>query len=303
MSQFDVAIGIKKETLDQGASQLYADQQVRSRIFKGSTEIKGGTASWDIQQAPTFTLEAPPQNRWNQSIDSSGGNPKPEDRPVANAFQLVFPQFAAQYVKGKSTVSGTTEVVVFATLDEQQDNSKLTIKPVAVWLDESKMTGWDKFVLNQIILTQVFVKASELLSGLSIPILHFSKQGIQLDFTPPLITVADQLLLMAASLKSKGSVDITGVSWPDKPLFFLLSRDVIQSAAQQKVATMPPYSDSGKYGVLSYEFSASLRGVDVSLDAGNAPHASAKLNYDFSGALKPFGAGGPCAISAGGKSL
>jgi len=303
MSKYDMAVGLDKTTLDGGTAQLYTDSSARENVFKGSETIQKGTAVWDVLSAPVFTLEPPPADLWAASITAQGVNPKPEDRPTMEAFQMILPQFQASYTVGTSTVGGTTQVNVFATVAVSADGTKLSFTPVAIWLDETQMKGWDKFVLNQLILKQIFIKANQLLSGIAIPVLSFSQDGISLDFTAPVITITGGKLIVAANLKGKGDVDIQGVEWPDQPLFLLLSGDVAQQAAHQAVRKVDPKQGSGSYGVLDYEYNASVNDVTVSVDSGTAPKVSAVFSYEFSGTVKPLGVGGPCAVSAGGKSL
>ncbi|HST58108.1 MAG TPA: hypothetical protein VLK84_05465, partial [Longimicrobium sp.] len=174
MSQFDVAVGMNADTLGQGMTQLYAKPDARTKLFKGSLPgtLSGQSyvASWDIQAAPTFTLQPPPSDQWAASIDPTGKHPT-DAAPTQNAFQLVFPTFYGQYTLGTSTVSGTTKVIVFATASVS--GSTLVITPKSIWLDESQMGGWDKAILN-VILKQVLVQAAKLLQGIQIPPLTFS---------------------------------------------------------------------------------------------------------------------------------
>jgi hypothetical protein len=60
MSQYDVAIGLDKSTLNKGAGELYASPTARAKLLQGSQhgthEVtrKPYSASWDIQGAACF---------------------------------------------------------------------------------------------------------------------------------------------------------------------------------------------------------------------------------------------------------
>ncbi len=304
MSQYDVAIGMNQATLGQGISELYANSQARDQLFKGTQSGMNGslayTVAWDLQAAPTFTLSPPADDVWKDSIDDQGQNPKPEDKPQQNAFQLVLPQFYGQYTLGTApAVSGTTKVIVSATVAIQ--GSQATITPLAVWIDETDIKGWNKFILNQVILVNVLKKAREMLAGLNIPPLAFSSAGVSIRLTPPQVTIGNNQLVVGASLEARGSVDISGVQWPDQPLFLLMSADLLQQVAQdlaQSQLVGHQMTGHGDYkSVMSYSWTAKVDSVDsITSSADDRTKLSAKVGIGFEATLKPLG--GPCAISA-----
>lgn len=311
MSQYDAAVGLDSSTLDKGASQLYADPGARDKLFKGS---ETGTlnklqykAVWDIQAPPTFKLSPPPADLWAKSIDGTGNNPDAGKRPTENAFQLVLPQFEASYTLGSAKpVSGTTEVIVFATVSIQ--DNKATIAPVSVWIDESKMKGWDKFILNKVILARILPQAQQMLAGITIPPLSFSKSGASIDLTPPVVTIQNNQLVLAASIKSKQTVDIAGVQWPSQPLFLLISPDLLEHTASdlaQANLLHQTFSDDGDYkSVLKYSWEAKVNSVDsITSHADDRTKLSAKVGFGFSATMKPLGIGGPCAVTAATKTF
>lgn len=286
MSQFDVAVGMDATTLNQGVSGLYANSQARADLFKGSQTGTLGTApytaDWDIQTAPTFTLAPPTATQWNNSINSQGQHPT-TPVPTENFFQLVFPQFYGSYTLGTAApVSGTTEVIVFAQMTIS--GSTLSLAPLAVWLDETKMTGWDQFILNQVILTQVLQKADTMLSGLHIPPLSFALAGANLQLTPPQGTISGGWLILAASLQTKGTVDITGVTWPQQSLFVLLSSDVINQVASGLGGQLAgkQFSDDGSKNGGKYSYNATLERLDgIQADATDLTKINAQALFSF----------------------
>ncbi|HEY3364146.1 MAG TPA: hypothetical protein VGK74_03705 [Symbiobacteriaceae bacterium] len=316
MSQFDVAIGLGKETLDKGTGELFTKPAAREKLFKGS---QGGdmeglayTVSWEIQAAPTFTLTAPSADVWAQSINSKGENPAPGDMPTANVFQVVFAQFHGEYRLGDTDpVSGTGQVIAIVTLEVA--NNKATITPKSVWVDQSSMQDWDKAILDGIVLPQVLGQATTMLAGFTVPDLSRTQDGVTIDLTPPQVAIADQKLIIAASMKSKGSVDIAGVQWPAQPLFLLLSPYLLQNVATQVSAKLVGYEktgdgsypDDGAFkGALTYDWKVKLNSADaIAMDATDKTKLSANVGFGFEAVVKPLGVGGPCAVTAATNSL
>lgn len=338
MSQYDVAIGLNKTTLDTGIKQLYDDKDAREKLFKGtqSGELLGikYTAGYDMKAAPTFTLAPPSQTTWGtsymlinqgekdevvcqvQKIKMDQGNYSCENEktsssppmPAANVFQIVFSQFYGEYTLGPApAVSGTTEVV--AIVEGTIQGNSLTMKLLSVWLDESKMGGWDQTILNQVVLKQVIIKANTLVAGLKIPDLSLSlpKGAGTIELTAPVVSIVDACLILAASLKSKGAVDISGVTWPTKDLFVLISQDVLQEVANDEITSMglvgKEKSGSGSEKGLSYSYTAKIKSVDVSFSASDLTKIAAAVGFGFEATLKPLGMGGPCSMTAASGSL
>ena len=183
--------------------------------------------------------------------------------------------------------------------------------PVAVWLAESQMSAWDKAILNRII-GVVLRLATTMFKGWRLPALTFTQQvgdvsvGIALA-EPPLVAVDQQRLIMAACLQSGGqAVDVRGAAWPPQPLFALVTPAVLQEAAGQASAQLKGHkvADSGNYkGVADWAYSATLDGLDVTLSPADLTQCTAHVRASFEATLKPLGLGGPCAISAAGRSL
>lgn len=316
MSQFDVVIGIGKETLDKGTAELFTRADAREKLFKGSQggEMEGlaYTVTWEIQAAPTFTLTAPSADVWAQSINAKGENPAPGDLPVANVFQVVFPQFHGEYtLAGADPVSGTGQVIAIATLEVA--GNKATITPKSVWMDQSSMQDWDQAILNGVLLPQVLSQATAMLAGFTVPDLSRTQDGVTIDLTPPQAAIAGEKLIIAASMKSKGSVDVAGVTWPAQPLFLLISPGLLQHVATQVSAKLVGYQtsgdgsypDSGAFsGALKYEWKVKLSSVDsIAMGTTDMTKLSANVGFGFEAVVKPLGIGGPCAVTAATGSL
>jgi hypothetical protein len=304
MSQFDVAIGMNEATLDQGVSGLYANSEARQKLFKGSqTGTLGNsqyTASWDIQAAPTFSFEPPSESQWSCSIDDQGQNPT-TPIPIENMFQMVFPQFYGKYTLGTSEpVSGTTEVIAFVQMTIQ--GNKITLAPLSVWLDESKMSGWDQYILNQVILKNVLQQATRMLSGMNIPPLSFSLSGAKIELSAPVGTVGNGWLILAASLPSKGAPDITGVTWPNQPLFVLMSSDVVNQVVNALASQLngKKFSNDGSKNGGKWSYTATIDRLDnVQPDSSDLTKINANVLFSFDASV----AYGICSLSTAAGSM
>jgi hypothetical protein len=213
---------------------------------------------------------------------------------------LTFPKFAAQLALGTAKpVSGTADDVrVFCTLAVA--DGSVTLDPVSIWLDESRMAGIDRLILNQM-LKKVLRKVEALLAGLKIPPLSFSKEGITVELTPPVAGIADGKLVAAVCLKSNGQPDLGGAAWPAKALFALVSGGAITAIARQaldaKVVNKEHHA-SGSITGASWSATAKCNSAAVTSDATDRTKLSAKIGFGLSAELKPLGVGGPCAVGA-----
>jgi|GEM_PF-1775853 len=320
MSLYDVALGLQAPVLNQGSAQLYADPQARQKLFQGtkSGQFEGSayTAGWDILAAPTFALSPPDAAHWGQSVTDQGTNPPAGSQPPANAFQLIASQFSAQFQVGKAPpLKGTTEVQIYGTVGVVQDPASKAylarLSPVSVWLDESQMPGWTQAILN-LIIGFILKTAEDMLKGWAIPALTFSKEvdGVTVTVAlaePPVVAVDQSRLLLAACLQSRGKpVDISGVQWPEQPLFALVTPNVLQEVVAQVSAQLKgkQLSKSGDYkSLLSWDASATIGDLSVTQDPSDMTKLTASVQASFDATLKPLGIGGPCAVSAAGGTL
>lgn len=320
MSVFDLALGLQASVLTQGAAQLYADPQARQKLFQGtktgSLDGLAYRATWDVQAAPTFTLAAPDAAHWAACITAQGQPPPAGSSPPANAFQLVAPTLAATFQAGTAPeLQGAAEVQVYGTVGVVQDPvtkgylARLT--PVAAWLDESGMSGWDQAILN-VIIGGVLTMAQAMLQGWAIPALTFSKDvaGVTVEVAlaePPVVAIDQGRLILAAALLSRGqAADIAGAQWPGQPLFALATPGVLQEVMAQVAAGLKGQQKqgSGDYkSLLSYDYSATLQGLTVTQDPADMTKLTAAVQASFSATMKPLGVGGPCAASAAGSAL
>lgn len=309
MSQFDAAIGMSADTLNQGLSGLYQNTQAQQQLFQGTKTgtvlSQQYTAVWAAQQAPEFTLAPPTQQVWSTSVDSSGVNPT-TPIPTENVFQLNFPAFQVQYTLGTApTLKATAQVIVIAQMSITNNQASFT--PLTIWIDETNLSGWNKIILN-IILGEIITQIQPMLSGLNIPTLAFSKYGITIAMSPPVGSISNGYLYLATSLGATSTPDITGVTWPTDGLFVLVSAALIeQIATQGATAHLNGYqaTGSGDYkSIMDYNYTAEINSISsITSNSTDMTQISGDVSFGFTATLKPLGAGGPCAIGAATSSM
>lgn len=317
MAVFDVALGLDADALTQGSAQLYANPQARQKLFQGTrTGTLAGlsyTVGWDIRSAPNFLLAAPDQTHWQASITDQGSHPTAAT-PPADTFQLLLPELAVSFQGGSQPERDATAAVqIYGTVGIRQAGAAYLacLTPVSVWLDESALSGLDRFIVNTII-AALLQTAQTMLGGWTIPALTFSKQvaGVTVRVAlaePPVVAIDQGRLLLAACLSSRGQpVDLAGAQWPNQSLFALVSPGVLQDVLTQ-VATQlqgKQIQGSGNYkSLLTYDYQATVQALQLSADPADLTKLAVGLQASLGATLKPLGLGGPCAVGAAGSAL
>jgi hypothetical protein len=287
MSTFDVACGMSAATLNRGIGQLYARPEARKKLFRGSksesTALGEVTLTWDILVAPVFILTPPTAAQW-QKAQKKQVDGKDVPQPTVNGFQVRFAQFNASYsVNGGTGAAGTTDLRVYATVnvrdDLQQADAEAVILSVAgIGLDETKFSQWDRLIFNKILLPQLFAMIDQMLG--TIKFRNLAYKGVKVAH--PVASVTDDMLVVAAVLNTKSATDLSGVVWPQKSFFTLLSPDLIQKAAATYAKTLVgPVGKpgTGKYlKVFDYQYRATVSQVDITVDGQTLPKIFAKIN-------------------------
>ncbi len=280
---FDVALGLTNATVNRALAQLYAKPDARNKFFKGSKTVGPVTINYDIQEPPTVSLDGPPADGWDKWKDAIDNNGVTDDKPVPaaadNPFQVRFTQFE---VSSGSDTGTAPLVIVFCT--SSLAGTKVTFDPQKAWLDESKVPGWTKIILNAAI-GVALQKAEQQLAGLDIPPLSFGTAGVTVDLGDPVATIGGGRLLLLANLKSKKDPpDPAGFTWPQQDLFGLLSTDVMNQVAGGAAAKFHKTdTGDGDKGIAkyTYTYTASVSGAQV--NPAKLTEIDATLNINFSG--------------------
>lgn len=268
MANFDLAAGVSVGEANTILSQYYKSVPTDNNPFKGSrTKEIGGveiTLTWDIAQAPTVAFGPPSQDVWDKALDPKGNTNGADKIPLPSLpmVQLTLPVLDASYSsKGQSPVGGEAkDVVIYATV--AFDSPQIKPKAVAVSLDESGFSKWDKAIFNSFLLPQIFASANAAISVITLPALTWN--GISLK--PPVFDLSASGIVAAATLTTNPSpVDIGGLTWPDDDAFAIASTGLLEAAIDDfakayvgkgfsksgEIADLATYSASGKIDSIS----------------------------------------------------
>ena len=318
MANFDAAAGVTEDAFNDLVGQYYRNHPTDNDPFKidvtkkipplGSVELKLA-----IMEAPTVKFGPPSEKDWNAAFNSEGktnkenGNPLPSEHMV----QLQIPKLTASYTvtggKREDPMGGTTSnVSAYATVSSSGNDLSITV--VAVKLDESNFTKWDKGIFNNFLLPRIFDATRSVLSVIHIPRLNW--RGITL--APPKLFFADKLLVAACIEKGNPNpLDISGVTWPTKPMFALASQRLMNAALATEASINKTHSGSGSFSDASmtfgekaadYHYQLDMKSVGVTVKADNPleVNLSVKVTGTAGGKLLPGGmalAAAHCALA------
>lgn len=297
MATFDAAAGVTEATFNDLVTQLYTNPPA-DNPFKGtkSQDIPGiGTAtlSWEVQQAPVITLGPPTQAVWDAALDDKGHTNKADGKPIPDAVmvQLCIPKMHVQYVVGSAPPVGgdTTNVMAYATIAFTDDGLLITL--VAISVDESQFSDWDKAIFNLLLVPNIFKAAASILTVVHIPALTW--EGVTLE-TPTLFQCGT--LLVAASVETGGStpVDVSGAQWPDKPLFVLVAQKLINDGLKglTKAQEGKTHSDSGDFkGLADWDYSLRVNSLAATVDTSDPTKVDATASVSLTAGGKLTAAG------------
>lgn len=306
MANFDLAVGVTQTALNGVISQYFANPPASPNPFDGNTQknipnIGEVTLTWQIQASPTITFGPPTLDVWNAALDSQGqtnqaaGNPLPTE----DMLQLTIPQMQADYsVNGGAHVGGqTSNVILFATVTFSGND--VTVTPVAITLDESNFSTWDKAIFNDFFLPQLFSAAQSILTTVQIPTLSW--QGVTLQ-TPSFYLVGTLLISATILSTNTNPLDVSGVTWPTDPIFALASPDLINAVlvAAATLAVGQTASKSGDISNLaSYSIQLTLTSATASWSATQPSQVAASISFSANAGGNLTAAGMALALTAG----
>lgn len=284
---YDLLVGMNAGKLNQAISQIYTNNNIRQNLFKGSQSGNySGTAyslNWDVQSAPQVELRPPTADEWSNSIKGDGTVAAPSD----NAFIVNLPQLAIDL---QANPPLKTTVPVKAICVAKAQGSSLSITSLAVIINISGASDFDKYLIRYILVPAVLNVVNKTLRGLNIPAPSFG--GISL--TPPAVNVQNGYLLMSFNLVQSGAPSFGG-NIPNDPFFILMSPQLCQFAANYGVKNLVQgknFSSGGSKGgggfSASYSVVAVVNNASVSttpdpttLNAGISLSMSASAGIDL----------------------
>jgi len=279
MSNYDVAIGLNNEPLDQAARALFDNPDANKKIFRDTIKQKLDgvgeiTLQYQAMAAPSFTLAPPTDDQWSRSIKAAGVT----DKPSGNAFTLYFPILTASaQIDSGDPLTGTGELNIFSVI--VQSGNKLSLVPKAVLINESSFSEWDAFIVN-------LDMATKILSGYDIPQIP-AISGT--SFNTPAVAIDNNLLLLATTQTiNTGAIDISGVTWPGKPYFVLFSQSLMNTlmnnfSQQFKGLQKNGSEEKGNIAAKAHiEWKAVLKNVSASVKPDNPAQAILSVDAELS---------------------
>jgi len=268
VANFDMAVGVTQSALNGLIGQYFSTPPESENPFQGSkdvniTGIGEVTVSWDITEAPTLIFGKPTEADWDAALDKQGntnrsaGNPL----PTADMVQLTISKMSAYYqlAKGSKVGGDTTNVIGYVTVTFSGD--EITLTPLAVTINESDFSGWDKLVFNYGFLPNLFAAVKSTVSVIHIP--NLSWNGITLN-TPQFVFDNDLLVAAATETTNPHLLDITGVTWPTDDMFALASKPLLNNTITGFVSSYQgkSYSDSGeKADLATWQYKAVVESI------------------------------------------
>ncbi|MDA3642452.1 hypothetical protein LZ318_21130 [Saccharopolyspora indica] len=239
VSPFDVAVGVQQDKLTAAVEKLYGKLYpiTDGNIFKGTRNFQGTKVEWDVRKPPGFQLEAPTLETWKTCIDRKGNSLSGATSvPSGAVFSVILPEFFGQFTReGGDPIGGATKVIAYGKAEVAA--KALTIKTLALWLDQSHWNQWDKTIVNQVIVPQVLDMVDSVLAGLKLPVLEPVPE-IKLDLELGEVLIADKRLLITAVQKSGRGDSRIDLTIPQKDVFALLGKDLAGRLISGKIQKM-----------------------------------------------------------------
>ena len=285
MSHFDIAAGATPAGLRGLLNQLYGAPQARAYLFKGEETIDldmvgQATGTWDVAKPPVLRLEPPTQAQWNAAHFADPEAPTPP-RPAKNAFAIDFPQLDVSLTAAglNKSASGLVTAYGYFTLDI----STVSLRILALGIDESSFSMLDEVIVNRVVVPQVLEMAQKV--GAAIPLPHLpSVAGI--TFQEPSIAASPAGLAIAASRSDQPAPDAIGLTFP-KPgpdLFALVNLAALDEVIAGQVKGS--HSAEEKSGSDAFTTAARVTASDLSI---NLTAGGAGLQINISGKFSAYG--------------
>ncbi len=284
MSNFDIGICIDQTTLSGVIAALYARPSLKSQLFSGRQTIAimgvNLTVGWDVQQAPTVSLNPPSAQQWQNAVKSDGSVPQ----PVENAFLVQFSQVRVEKQPDSGgAMATTTSFAAICTVS--LTNNALTITPMAVVIDLSQASEFDQVMYRMLIIPRVLNLVGTVLSGQQLPDIDF--QGTR--FGAAVLTVGNGQLTVVANLAGQPAPAAPAPDrLPGGPFSILLSPQAMQQIANrgtrdlQGKTTGTSGSQSFGIGTANYRANVRLDHVSATVSPGDPTTVNAAVGVAVS---------------------
>ncbi|MDN3694329.1 hypothetical protein QWZ06_19600 [Chryseobacterium tructae] len=262
MANFDIAIGISQNALNQITSAFY--DLGKNTIFKGSIDASGITVNWQANTAPVINLNPPSLDKAQQIVESCDLNKYPRLLSIVspetknhvaefladsgNGFSLKIDEF--QMTFGDDPV--TVPLYARGSVTTNGSQTSLNILSIAITVQGSV----NQNIVNKFIIPEMMNVLGGALKGVSIPPL--SLPNINLGGSRA--AIKNGQLLVFANISSNPSVpSIDGFGFPSNDFFAVLSNNTMQQEVNASVAgkTFGP-SGSVDLGITHADYHATV---------------------------------------------
>ncbi|WP_338849089.1 hypothetical protein V8J88_09050 [Massilia sp. W12] len=305
MSNYDLALIVDATTFNKGLQQAFSNPQTKS-LFSGSQTVgSAGITSldWSIDTCPVFNLTPPTAAQWNDPATFfPGPGGKPANGPSDQMFQISITTLSFTLNQdGGGKIPGTCSPLIFAQLSL---NGDVQLQTVGMQFGNvPAITG----VMLEIMASVLYGKVNQLLGGYKIP--HtIALEGQK--FNDPVMQVAAGHLILASTLSTNGTVDISQVTFPAQALGILLSRNLLSqilasyASGIEQVLDQQNVNHSGSNWTGSYSINGGISGAKVALDSAlPAVDVSANISAEVKLGVAWWAVPAACAIEAASNLL
>lgn len=291
MSNFDIAIGFNASTLNSCSTALFGEPAAQDKYFKGTysaTQPNVGTITFTYQvlAAPIFLLEAPTQANWDASIKKKDVT----TMPAQNLFQLQIPNIRGSAVIAPSPTPVVAEGPLTVYLTVTQTGVSLKLTAVAVLIDETKFSKFDKWLVNNVLAPAALHMADGMLTAFTLPAIP-SYDGVTIN--TPSVFISQSMVVAAATIQTNTlPLDVSGYTWQQKNCFAVISPLLLNTLFKGALAPYQNYSKSdsasegndfawakGSYSATIKTVTAALKSDPTKVDISVTGEASASGSF------------------------
>ncbi|WP_160139807.1 hypothetical protein [Chryseobacterium sp. c4a] len=284
MANFDIAIGISQNALNQITSAFYTEG--KDSIFKGSIDASGITVNWQANTAPVINLTPPSLDKAKQIVEtcnlekypllSSIVSPETKSQVAefmadsGNGFSLKIEEFQMSF--GSDPV--TVPLYARGSVTTNGSQTSLNILSISITVQGAV----NQNIVNKFIIPEMMNVLGGALKGVSIPPL--SLPNISLGGSRA--AIQNGQILVFANISSNPSVpSIDGFGFPSNDFFAVLSNNTLQQEVNASVAgkTFGP-SGSVDLGIThaDYHATVTIQNPKVSISGTDL-----RINMDLKG--------------------
>lgn len=297
---FDVVFGIDATSFSAGVDEL--NKKKHDAFFKGVYGNSDVSGTWEVvDRSPVFGFQAPTAAKWHDSVDGAGGHPT-GDPPTDNVFVLVVPELHLVFTDDGAPADLTPGIEFYGQFALADGTASLT--PLAIWADPSTLSDSDKWVMEHLILPNVFKKLGDVLKAHEIAPQKITVGGNEIELTTTHALITGTHLVVVATADT-GTAQGVPTAWPTQPVFAIINRDFAQHLAQATAGASQNktvYDSTKSNSKAAFQAKAVVHSVkDIKVDPSDATSWSAALDVAFDASASLLGQ--KCALKKSSDSL